>query len=107
MGATAVLALGAWSPSTPPAVADAMTSGIRAAAAPCAQVSANNATPAEMEAAFAAAGITRPDKWAHEVEEYRPYPADDPNFGKLRHELAKYHPSPETLEQILACLSLP
>jgi hypothetical protein len=75
--------------------------------APVAQtVDANTATEAELEAAFAANGISDAAKWAHEVEEYRPYPTDDPTFAKLRQELSKYNPSPEVLELIVASLTL-
>jgi hypothetical protein len=70
------------------------------------KVDANKATVAELEAAFEAAGISNAAKWAVEVEEYRPYPTDDPSFAKLRSELAKYNPSPEVLTKILATLSL-
>ncbi len=70
------------------------------------KVDANQATVAELQAAFEAAGISNAAKWAREVEEYRPYPTDDPSFAKLRSELAKYNPSPEVLTKILATLSL-
>jgi hypothetical protein len=69
-------------------------------------VDANDATEAELEAAFEANGIPDAEKWAHEVEEYRPYPTDDPSFAKLRQELSKYNPSPEVLEKIIGSLTL-
>ena len=34
------------------------------------------------------------------------YATNDPSFAKLRGELAKYNPGTETLEKILATLSL-
>ena len=71
-----------------------------------AKVDANTATVEEMTAAFEAAGIANAAKWAHEVEEYRPYDTGDPNFTHLRDELAKYNPSAETVEQIISTLSL-
>ena len=49
--------------------------------APTDKVSANNATAEELEAAFEAAGISNAEEWAHEVEEYRPYPVDDTDFS--------------------------
>ena len=77
--------------------ADSATSG-------AAKVSANEASEAELVAAFTAAGVENPDKWAEEVEEYRPYPTDDPNFTKLRDELAKYNPGPGVVDKIVAAL---
>ncbi|MEA2828153.1 MAG: hypothetical protein QOG43_2592 [Actinomycetota bacterium] len=68
------------------------------------KVSANDATRAELQAAFTAAGISSPAQWAREVEEYRPYVADDPTFAKLRQELAKYNPGPGVVDQIVATL---
>jgi hypothetical protein len=53
---------------------------------------------------FKAAGISNAEKWADEVMEYRPYPSDDPNFAKLRQELAKYNPAPGVVDQIVAIL---
>jgi hypothetical protein len=69
-------------------------------------VDANEASVAELTAAFEAAGIPSASRWAREVEEYRPYPTDDPSFAKLRQELAKYNPSDRVVEQILASLAL-
>jgi len=40
------------------------------------------------------------------VDEYRPYPTDDPSLAKLRQELAKYNPAPDVLEKILATLTV-
>lgn len=70
-------------------------------------VSANNATIAELTAAFEAAGISNASRWAREVDEYRPYPDDDPDLPKLRGELAKYNPGPGVVDAIVATLSLP
>lgn len=79
-----------------------------ATTAPAAKkVSANNATQAEVAAALTAAGVPSPAQWAREVAEYRPYPADDPSFAKLRKELAKYNPAPGVVDAIIATLSLP
>ena len=70
------------------------------------KVSANNASIAELTAAFDAAGISNGARWAREVDEYRPYP-NDPNLPKLRQELAKYNPGPGVVDAIVATLSLP
>ena len=70
------------------------------------KVSANTATRAQMQAAFEAAGVTNAGRWAGEVEEYRPYPADDPNFAKLRKELAKYNIAADVLEKIISTLTV-
>ena len=71
------------------------------------KVSANNATDVELEAAFEAAGIPNAGQWAHEVDEYRPYPADDTGLAKLRRELSKYNPASGVVDQIVALLELP
>ena len=69
--------------------------------------SANIAAEEELLAAFEADGIPDAEQWAREVVEYRPYPEDDPDFGKLREELAKYNPGPGILDQVAALLELP
>ena len=74
---------------------------------PGAKVSANNASKADLQAAFEHAEISNAAKWAREVEEYRPYPEDDPNFNKLRGELAKYNPGSGIVDRIVAELELP
>jgi hypothetical protein len=35
---------------------------------------------------------------------WRPYPADDPNLGRLREELSKYNPGQETTDKIVSVL---
>jgi hypothetical protein len=70
------------------------------------KVNGNTASVAEMQRAFEAAGISSAARWAREVEEYRPYPTDDPSFAKLRRELAKYNPGPGVVDQIVATLTL-
>lgn len=91
------------------AATSAATSGATAAATKAAagRVSANNATRAELTAAFEAAGIPSAANWAREVEEYRPYATTDANLSKLRQNLAKYNPGPGVVDQIVAALSLP
>ena len=71
------------------------------------KVSANNASRADLRAAFEAVEISNAGKWAREVEEYRPYPEDDADFIKLRGELAKYNPAVGVVDQIIAQLELP
>ena len=70
------------------------------------KVNANTATQAELQAAFQAAGVSNPAQWAREVTEYRPYTADDTNWGKLRKELAKYNIASDVLEKIIATLTV-
>jgi hypothetical protein len=70
------------------------------------KVNANTATQAELQAAFQAAGVSNPAQWAREVTEYRPYTADDTNWGKLRKELAKYNIAADVLEKIIATLTV-
>lgn len=70
------------------------------------KVNANTASIAQLVAAFRANGVPNPESWAREVDEYRPYPTDDPTFAKLRQELSKYNPSASTLALILASLEL-
>ena len=93
--------------SAAPSAAASAPAATGASAAPAVKkVNANTATVAELQAAFQAAGIANAAKWAREVEEYRPYPTNDPTYAKLRAELAKYNPGPGVVDQIIACLSL-
>jgi len=69
------------------------------------EVNANTASVEELQAAFEAAGITNADKWAREVAEYRPYPAD-PTWAQLRQELSKYNIAPDVLEKIIGLLEV-
>ncbi|MEO5679074.1 MAG: hypothetical protein ABIS47_05325 [Acidimicrobiales bacterium] len=41
-----------------------------------------------------------------EVEEYRPYPTDDPTFAKLKQNLAKYKPSADVVDKVVSTLTL-
>ena len=68
------------------------------------KVSANDASKAEITSALDAAGVPNAARWANEIEEYRPYPADDPSFTELRAELEKYNPGAGTIDQIVAVL---
>lgn len=93
-------------PTTASTTSAASTSAATAAST-AAKASANNATAAQLQAAFEAGGVPNASRWVVEVQEYRPYPVDDPTFAKLKGNLAKYNPSADTLSRILAALSLP
>ena len=69
------------------------------------KVSANTASEDEIAQALTTAGESNPGRWAEEVVEYRPYPADDPDLGKLRQNLAKYNPGQETTDKIVSALT--
>jgi hypothetical protein len=97
-------AVGSTSGSVPATAAAG--SAASAPAAATGKVSANKASRAELQRAFEAAGIPNAARWAMEVEEYRPYPTNDPSWAKLRRELAKYNIAPATLEQIINTLAL-
>ncbi|GAA0922380.1 hypothetical protein [Pseudonocardia zijingensis] len=89
------------STSSPSSTTDEST----AAAAPAvSKVSANTASEDEIAGALESAGVSNPERWAEEVVEYRPYPADDPDLGKLREKLAKYNPGQETTDKIVSAL---
>ena len=85
----------------------AATGASAATAATTTKASANNATAAQLQAAFEAAGVPNASRWVVEVQEYRPYPTDDPSLARLKSNLAKYNPSADTLARILSALSLP
>ena len=94
--------------ATPPAAAAEPAATSTAGSSEDAQtLSANDATIAELAAAFEAAGISNAQRWAREVDEYRPYDADDTDYAKLRRELAKYNPAPGVVDAIIAQLHLP
>jgi hypothetical protein len=95
------------SSSAPSAATAPTTSSGATGTAPAAsaeKVSANTASEDEIAAALTSAGVSNPEKWAEEVVEYRPYPADDPNLTTLREELAKYNPGQETTDKIVSAL---
>ncbi|MFF3668476.1 hypothetical protein [Microtetraspora malaysiensis] len=71
------------------------------------KVSANNAPESELVAALHAAGVPNPDRWAHEVIEYRPYAADDTKLTSLRKNLAKHKPGEKTIDKIVSALTVP
>ena len=70
-------------------------------------LSANDASISELAAAFESAGISNAQRWAREVDEYRPYSVDDTGYTKLRGELAKYNPASGVVDAIVARLHLP
>lgn len=90
------------SPASP--TGDAGSTGAATAPAGTA-VSANTASVDEIAAALEAAGVSNAERWAEEVVEYRPYPADDPDLTKLRDNLAKYNPGEETTDAIVSALT--
>jgi hypothetical protein len=113
--ATQAPAAAASSPAAAASSPAAAASPASAAASPAAsssagtnvqKVNANTASIPEIQQALEANGVTNAARWAREVDEYRPYPTNDPSFGKLRGELAKYNPAPDVLEKIVASLTL-
>ena len=93
-------------PASSSAAAGSAQSGSAAAAkTPNQKVNANTASQDEIQRALEAAGVPSAARWAREVAEYRPYPTDDPSFGKLRQELAKYNPGSDVVNQIIATLT--
>ena len=107
-GAAATPAANATAAGLSAATASPATTGTTAATvSSTTKASANNATPAQLQAAFEAAGVPNASTWIKEVQEYRPYPTDDPTFAKLKSNLAKYNPSADTLSRILGALTLP
>ena len=112
--ATAVMALtmacGGSALGTQPAATTATASAssdTAAATSTIAKVSANNATNAQLVSALTAAGVPNASSWAREVQEYRPYDANDTNLTKLRQNLVKYNPAPGVVDNIVSALSLP
>jgi len=90
--------------ATTAASATSATTASSSATTAAGKVNANTATRAQIQAALEAAGVPSAAQWAKEVEEYRPYPADDPNFGKLRQNLVKYNPGPGVVDKIVSVL---
>jgi hypothetical protein len=81
------------------------TTSSAAASQPGAKVSANTASESDIASALSTAGVSNSERWAKEVVEYRPYPADDPNMTKLRDKLTKYNPGRETVDKIVSALT--
>ena len=95
---------GSESTSTDSASTTSPTAVSTASASAAAKVSANTASEAEIATALQAAGVSNPQRWAHEVVEYRPYNSTDVTLTKLRQNLAKYNPGADTLNKILSAL---
>ena len=94
-------------PTTAPATSSTAPAGGAAASPVVGQkVKANSASVSELQRGLETAGISNAGPWAGEVEEYRPYPTDDPSFAKLRRELAKYNPGPSVVDRIVATLTV-
>lgn len=104
-GAAATATPGATQPTATAAPAASTGAGATTPADAVTRVSASSASYEELVAALTAAGVPNAARWANEVVEYRPYPADDPTLQKLQDNLAKYNPSPETLAAILSALA--
>ncbi len=96
--ATSVAEATSTASQTPASATPASTASVK-------KVNANTASRAEIQATLAAAGVPNAAQWARAVEEYRPYPADDPSWAKLRKELAKYNPAAGVVDQIVAVLT--
>jgi hypothetical protein len=93
--------------ATSGAAAGATTpAGSASAATNTQKVNANTASQDQIAQVLQANGVPSATRWAGEVVEYRPYPTNDPTFAKLRSNLAKYNPSPDVVEKIVASLSL-
>ena len=90
--------------SSAPATSSTTTPETTTSSGSAEKVSANDASEEEIAAALEAKGVDEADRWAHEVEEYRPYPTDDPDLPKLREELAKYNPGPGVVDKIVGAL---
>lgn len=97
-------AIGAPPPAAPSSSASA-SAAPTSAAAPGSKVSANTASQEEIVSALAKAGVSNPSRWTGEVVKYRPYPANDPNLGKLRQNLAKSNPGQDTVDKIVSALT--
>jgi hypothetical protein len=104
--AASASASAAGAPPAAPAAGSGQPAATAPAAATAVKVSANRATRAQLQQAFEAAGIPNAARMAVEVEEYRPYPTNDPGFAKLRQELSKYNIPVAVVDQIVATLTL-
>jgi hypothetical protein len=93
-------------PTLSPTPSASTAGGAAASPAAVQKVNANTASQDQVQQALEAAGVPNSARWAREVVEYRPYPTDDPSFARLRQELAKYNPSPDVVDKIVASLTL-
>lgn len=104
LAASVVACGGAAATAVPVATAPTNTTPTSTSGGAIVRVSANSATAEELTAALQAAGVPNADRWTREVMEYRPYDMTDTTLTKLQDNLAKYNPSPETLQAILRAL---
>jgi DNA uptake protein ComE-like DNA-binding protein len=91
--------------TTTTATSDDATTTTEAAAATPTTVDANNASIDELATAFEAVGVANAERWAREVDEYRPYSGAD-DWAKLKQELSKYNIDDATLAKILSVLEV-
>jgi hypothetical protein len=68
-------------------------------------VDPNTATADELTAALRSAGVDNPEKWTREVQEYRPYTAENLE-PTLTEELGKYDISQDQLRRVLSALKV-
>ena len=66
--------------------------------------SVNDSSVQDIAAVLATNQVQDPGRWAHVVMQYRPYPKDDPQLGKLRRAMADNHADPRTIDQVTAVL---
>jgi competence protein ComEA len=106
IAALALLGCSSGTASTSPsgAATSSAASTVPAASGAATRVSANDATHDQLVAALTSAGVPNADRWAKEIEEYRPYDTSDATLQKLQDNLAKYNPDAATLAGILAAL---
>jgi DNA uptake protein ComE-like DNA-binding protein len=102
---TAATAIVSSSDSTTTTASDDASTTTEAAAATPTTVDANNASIDELATAFEAVGVANAERWAREVDEYRPYSGTD-DWAKLKQELSKYNIDDATLAKILSVLEV-
>jgi hypothetical protein len=95
---------GSRSGSDQPGVPAPSLSAAPGAAPSAAKVSINSSSDKDLSAALRASGVDDPEQWARRVGAVRPYPEDDPNLNRLRQDLARYNPDPDTLNKITSIL---
>jgi hypothetical protein len=59
----------------------------------------------DLAATLRANNVDDPERWARVIAQSRPYPADDPNLGKLRQVLAQNQADPPTIDRITNALT--
>jgi hypothetical protein len=74
------------------------------AACSAARTSIAESSVQDMAATLRANNVDDPERWAR-VSQNRPYPADDPNLGKLRQVLAQSRADPPTIDRITNALT--